>query len=117
MKKTIIVTGLVVVGLFAALFAFNKISDIKKKAALFTEVSEGKFEIAVSTTGELLALKSVDIMGPNFTEGRDIRMVNIKITDMITEGTEVKRVTTLQGSTGLSLRTLLRMRETGIIPI
>ena len=91
MKKTVIITGIVVVVLLAALFAFNKFTAMKKMAGLFTEVSEGRFEVAVTTTGELLALKSVDILGPDFTTGRDIRMVNIKITDMITEGTEVKK--------------------------
>ncbi|MFO7616970.1 MAG: efflux RND transporter periplasmic adaptor subunit [Bacteroidales bacterium] len=48
----------------------------------------GKFDVIVSTTGELAALNSVDIRGP---EGlRDARVHNVKIVDLIPEGTVVK---------------------------
>jgi len=90
MKRTIIITAIVVVATFIGLFIFNKITSSDKATARFAEVMEGRFEISVNTTGELLALNSVDIMGPDFTQGRDIRSTNIRITDLVTEGTEVK---------------------------
>ncbi len=90
MKRTIIITGIVVVVTFIGLFIFNKVTSSEKATANFAEVLEGRFEISVTTTGELLALNSVDIMGPNFTQGRDIRSTNIRITDLVAEGTEVK---------------------------
>ena len=36
------------------------------------------------------AKKSTDIFGPDFTQSRGIRVMDIKITDMVPEGTEVK---------------------------
>ncbi|OFY63934.1 MAG: hypothetical protein A2V64_04750 [Bacteroidetes bacterium RBG_13_43_22] len=91
MKKTIIITGIVVAFAFLALFVFNKIIDRRDTVNLFAEVSEGRFEIAVTTTGELVAENSVDIIAPGLTMRRDIRASNVKIQDLINEGTEVEK--------------------------
>jgi HlyD family secretion protein len=91
MKKTIVTTVIVVVVTLIALSIFNKITTKNETAGLFTEVSSGKFEITVNTTGEIEAENSVDILGPAFTQGRDVRSTNIRITDLIPEGTEVKK--------------------------
>jgi multidrug efflux pump subunit AcrA (membrane-fusion protein) len=90
MKKTLITTAIVVVLTFLALYVFTRVTQSEKATARFAEVQEGKFEITVSTTGELLALNSIDIMGPDFTTGRDVRSTNIRITDLVPEGTVVK---------------------------
>jgi HlyD family secretion protein len=90
MKKTIIITGIVAATAFLVLFIFNKITAKKDSASLFTEVSEGRFEIAVTSTGELVAERSVDISAPALTMQRDIRAMNVKIQDLVAEGTEVK---------------------------
>ncbi len=56
---------------------------------IITEVKFGKFEIFVTTTGELQAENSENIMAP---EGlRSIRLWNVKISDLIPEGTLVKK--------------------------
>jgi HlyD family secretion protein len=39
----------------------------------------------------LQAKKSADIFGPDFTQSRGMRVMDIKITDMVPEGTEVKK--------------------------
>lgn len=91
MKKTIIITAIVVAAAFLALFVFNRISTAKSEAALFAEASEGRFEIAITTAGELLAENSVDITAPALTAQRDIRSMNVRIQDLVTEGTEVKK--------------------------
>lgn len=91
MKKTIVSTVVVVVITLIALIVFNKFTTKKETTGLFTEVSSGKFEIIVSTTGEIVAENSIDILGPAFTQGRDVRSTNIKITDLVPEGTEVKK--------------------------
>ncbi len=52
---------------------------------------EVQFDIIVTTTGELQAKKSTDIFGPEFTQSRNIRAMDIKITDLVPEGTEVKK--------------------------
>ncbi len=91
MKKTIIITGIVVVTTFIALFIFNKIFDRGDLSGLLTEVSRGKFEIAVTATGELLPEKSVDIIAPDVGRRRGVRSRDIKIQDMVSEGTEVQK--------------------------
>ncbi len=90
MKKIIITTGIVVVLAFVFLIAINQISSKKKKIDYYTEVQKGQFEISITAAGELLAEKSMDIKGPEIAMGRDIRFMNIKITDLIPEGTLVK---------------------------
>ena len=90
MKRTLIITCIVVIITTIALIVFNKVTSRKVEDVEFTEAVKGNFEIVVSTTGELLAERSVDILGPEFTQGRDIRGNNIRIQDLIPEGTEVR---------------------------
>jgi multidrug efflux pump subunit AcrA (membrane-fusion protein) len=90
MKKKIIITGIVVALAFVFLIAINQISTKVKKIDYYTEVQKGQFEISITAAGELLAEKSMDINGPEIATGRDIRFMNIKITDLISEGTLVK---------------------------
>jgi multidrug efflux pump subunit AcrA (membrane-fusion protein) len=62
----------------------------KEKSIMIKAVVEsGKFDVLVSTTGELQALNSVDIRGP---EGlRESRVHNVKLVDLIPEGSVVKK--------------------------
>jgi multidrug efflux pump subunit AcrA (membrane-fusion protein) len=90
MKKRSIITGIVVVAAFIVLYVFNKLTSKTETSALFTEVKNGEFEIAVTATGELIAEKSVDIKGPEFAQRSDIRSAHIKILDLVPEGTLVK---------------------------
>ena len=90
MKKTLITTGIIAVVAFIILFALTRIGSKKNRIELYTEVKKGQFEISVTSAGELIAEKSVDIKGPEIAMGRDIRFMNIKIQDLIPEGTLVK---------------------------
>jgi len=90
MKRTLIYTGIGIVAALLFLFIFNKATTKSNKVSEFAEAMQGEFEISLSATGELLAEKSVDIMGPSFEGRRDVRSSNIKITDLIPEGTMVK---------------------------
>jgi HlyD family secretion protein len=90
MKKTYIIIGIVIVSAFVSLYIFNILASKKNTRELYTEVISGEFEIAVTATGQLIPEKSVDIKGPEFAGGRDIRGVVIKIQDLIPEGTVVK---------------------------
>ena len=57
---------------------------------LAVKVEKGEFEILVTTTGELQAKSSVNIMGPTeLRNSRSIRIRNIKIQDLVAEGTVV----------------------------
>ncbi len=56
---------------------------------IFSEVHKGDFEISVFTSGELEAKNSIQILGP---EGlRSVNIYQIKITDIVPEGTVVKK--------------------------
>ena len=91
MKRTIIITGIVVAVAIIVLIVISKITSKKDISNLYAESKKGQFDIVVTTTGELQAKKSTDIFGPEFTQSRNIRAMDIKITDMVLEGTEVKK--------------------------
>jgi len=90
MKKSILITGIVAVVAIIALIVIGRISKKKDINNLYVEAKKGQFEIIVSTTGELQAERSQDITGPDFTQARQIRAADIKITDLVPEGTQVK---------------------------
>jgi HlyD family secretion protein len=109
MKKRIFVWG----GIFLALVAlavFNNLSSKKDTINMFTEVKSGLFEISVANAGELLAEKSIDVMGPELGQnddhggnqqggrpgsqvghGSDMRAMDFKILDIVPEGTIIKK--------------------------
>ena len=90
MKKTLYTASIVIAVSFILLFALNRIGSKRTTNEFYTKVQKGQFEISVISAGELLAEKSVDIKGPEIALGRDIRFFNIKIQDLIPEGTVVK---------------------------
>jgi multidrug resistance efflux pump len=90
MKRTIVISGIIVVIAIIAMIVVSKISSKKDVANLYAVAQKGGFDIVVTTTGELQAKKSADIVGPDFTQSRGIRVMDIKITDIVAEGTEVK---------------------------
>ncbi len=91
MKRSIIITSIVAVLAIIVLIVIGRISKKKDVANLYAEAKKGQFEIIVSTTGELQAEKSTDITGPDFQQSRQIRAMDIKITDLVPEGTVVKQ--------------------------
>jgi HlyD family secretion protein len=90
MKRTLIITGIIVVVAIIILIVFSKATSKKDIANLYVESKKGQFEIVVTTTGELQAENSTDIRGPEFSQLRNIRGMDIKIQDLVPEGTEVK---------------------------
>jgi hypothetical protein len=87
MKKRIyIIAGIVAlaIGVYIFFFTGSK-SDIDLKI----KVQKGLFEIVVSTTGELQALNMESINAPEELRGRNVRISDIKILDLIPEGTVV----------------------------
>lgn len=91
MKKTLITTGIIIAVALAGLFIFNRMTSKDKTAGMFAEVSRGKFEISILATGELVAENYVEIKGPAFGQGNDVRSTSVRITDLIPEGTVVKK--------------------------
>ena len=90
MKKSVIIAGVVALAAIIVLIMIGKAAKKKDIANLYVEAKQGQFEIVVSTTGELQAENSQDIKGPDFTQSRQIRAAEIKITDLVPEGTQVK---------------------------
>jgi HlyD family secretion protein len=112
MKKTFFYTGLVLLAI-AGLIVFNQMSSKKgNKASIFTQVGKGTFEITVTAAGELIPEKSVDIRGPEIAQsnqqdggggggnrgggggggrGSDMHFADLKIQDIVPEGTIVNQ--------------------------
>jgi len=90
MKKTLIITGIIAAVAIIALIVINKVTSGKDISNLYAEAKRGQFDIVVTTTGELQAEQSIDIVGPTFAQSRNIRAMDIKITDLVPEGTEIK---------------------------
>lgn len=90
MKKNLLITGIIIAVAIIILIVISKVSSKKEVANLFVKSEKGQFDIVVTTTGELQSKNSTDIIGPEFSQSRNIRAMDIKITDMVSEGTEVK---------------------------
>jgi HlyD family secretion protein len=99
MKRSLIISGLVVLVAIVALLVFNRMASTKKNINMFTQVSSGNFEITVASAGELTPEKSIDIKGPVLNtstqgggggRGMDMRFMDLKIQDLVPEGTLVK---------------------------
>src|SRR5512140_1816321 len=91
MKKTVIISGAAVVLVIIAVIVISKVRSKADVSNLYAEAKRGNFDIIVTTTGELQAKNSTDIRGPEFSQSRNIRAMDIKITDLVPEGTEVKK--------------------------
>jgi multidrug efflux pump subunit AcrA (membrane-fusion protein) len=97
LKRIFTVSGIVIA--ITGLIVFNRIASVKKGSSMFTEAEEGLFKVTVTAAGELVSEHSTDIMGPtlpsrnNRQGGRHSRMhfMDIKITDMVPEGTIVNK--------------------------
>jgi multidrug efflux pump subunit AcrA (membrane-fusion protein) len=108
MKKRIIIFSSIALAVIA-LILFNRMTSDKSDEYTFAEVKEGAFEITVSNSGELIAEKSTDIRGPELGRqneqhgggggghggnqvivmGGGMRMMELKIQDIVPEGTIV----------------------------
>ncbi len=86
MKKKIVIFSLIPIVLAAASYFFLLDDDAVKQ--VLVKPTYGEFNIIVNTTGELRAQKSIDITGPS--KAQKIGIYNMKITNLIDEGTHVK---------------------------
>ncbi len=88
MKKKIIIAIAALAILIVIFFVFGT-SEKDKAAPQFVKVSNGLFEVLVTVTGELKAQNSEDIEAPTELRGRSFRISDVKIQDLIPEGTVV----------------------------
>ena len=97
LKKILIISGIVIA--ITGLIVFNRMASDRKVSGMYTEAEKGLFKVTVTAAGELVSEHSTDIMGPtlqsrnNRRGGRHSRMHfrDIKITDMVPEGTIVNK--------------------------
>jgi multidrug efflux pump subunit AcrA (membrane-fusion protein) len=106
MKKLIYISIGVIAVLVISIVVFNKVTGGESSEYLKVEVIRGDFEILVTTTGELQAENSEDITAPQkLRTSRHLRFGQIKIQDLIPEGTVVEKgeyVATLDRSDALN---------------
>ncbi|HAA21348.1 MAG TPA: RND transporter [Cytophagales bacterium] len=89
MKRTLIIVGAVVGLLLVGYFVMGR-SSASSDADLITQVVRGEFRVEVTTTGELEAKKSTNIMGP--ANGlRQARLYEVTIQNIVPEGTKVRK--------------------------
>lgn len=88
MRKKLVITFLVLI--LVAITAFFILSGTKSgNLYITTEVQKGPFEILVYSSGQLEAQNSENIEVPDNLRDRSIRIYEIKITDLVEEGTVV----------------------------
>lgn len=88
MRKKIIITSVVLILLSAGAYMIFAGSS-SEKSYITTTVQRGSFEILVYSTGQLEAQSSENIVVPEVLRDRSVRIYEIKITDLIEEGTVV----------------------------
>jgi multidrug efflux pump subunit AcrA (membrane-fusion protein) len=96
-KKILSISGIIIA--VVGLIVFNRMASDRKVSSIYAEAEEGLFKVTVTAAGELVSEHSTDIMGPtlpsrnNSRGGRHSRMHfrDIKISDMVPEGTVVKK--------------------------
>ena len=88
MKRKILPIVLVAVAAIALIYFLASASDSESVGVLAT-AEKGKFTVDITTTGELEAKNSVQILGPQGT--RNYRIWNMTIQDIIDEGTFVRK--------------------------
>lgn len=89
MKKILYISVATVIVVIVALVIFNKVTSGEDLATLEVKLTRGNFEILVTTTGELQAENSKLITAPAELRSRNLRFGQLKIQDLIPEGTVV----------------------------
>ncbi|WP_186758315.1 efflux RND transporter periplasmic adaptor subunit [Echinicola salinicaeni] len=89
MKKNLIFVGLGSVAAIVLLYFIFSPTASGGAADLIVPVRKGDFTVEITTTGELKALRSVQILGP--VRARDFRVNQLTIEKMVDEGTVVKK--------------------------
>jgi multidrug efflux pump subunit AcrA (membrane-fusion protein) len=100
MRKILVIGGVIIA--IIALIVFNKMTSKKGNINSYADVKKGLFEITVVNSGELIAERSIDIKGPEISMGTDpggrggpnrgfdMHAMDLKIQDIVPEGTIVK---------------------------
>jgi multidrug efflux pump subunit AcrA (membrane-fusion protein) len=88
MNKKYLYPGIAVVAILIIIYVLSAASGSETEG-IVVDVKSGEFVVDITTTGELEAKNSVEIMGPQGT--RAYRIWNMTIQDIVEEGTLVKK--------------------------
>ncbi len=89
MKKNVAITSGVIGAMVLGIIIYALAGEKDNLAMLDVPVMKGRFEVLVTVTGELQAEHSEQITGPAELRSRNLRIGNIRIQDLIPEGTVV----------------------------
>ncbi len=89
MKRNLIITTGIIGALVLGIIIYALAGEKDNIAMLDVPVARGDFEVLVTVTGELQAERSEQIMGPAELRSRNLRIGNLRIQDLIPEGTVV----------------------------
>ncbi|MEX0983337.1 MAG: efflux RND transporter periplasmic adaptor subunit [Bacteroidales bacterium] len=89
MKRKHVIITIAIAVVLVGILIYSGLSGKEKEVVLETELERGRFEIAVVVTGELQALNETAINAPSSLRSRSMRISNVKIQDLIAEGTVV----------------------------
>ncbi len=89
MKRRTLISSLVILGVVIIVIIYAMASKDEVVKPIEAEVTRGLFEINVTVTGELQAMRSTDIKAPVELRSHSFRFRSIKIQDLIPEGTVV----------------------------
>jgi HlyD family secretion protein len=90
MKRNTVITSIIIVGLIVAVIIYSLAGERENIAMLDVPVMRGRFEVLVMVTGELQAENSELITGPQELRSRNLRIQNVRIQDLVPEGTLVE---------------------------
>jgi HlyD family secretion protein len=85
-KRVFIILGIIIVVSLIMFFTRSKKTDIE---VITCKVVKGPMEVKVHTSGQLEAEKSENIVVPPELSSRDVQIYEIKISDLVEEGTVV----------------------------
>jgi multidrug efflux pump subunit AcrA (membrane-fusion protein) len=88
-QKRNLTVGIVV--LFGLLVILTGGPDKTADEVEYAEARYGKFDITIEVAGTLEAENSIEIKGPDIASNRNIRAQSLTISDMVTEGTVVRK--------------------------
>lgn len=87
MSKKYIIPGALILLVFLTWLAFG--SESTEPTTIYASPQQGKFDVTITTTGELRAQNSISVRGP---EGmREFRIHNTTIQRIVPEGTQVQK--------------------------
>lgn len=89
--KRVKIFGFILLGIFVLIVASTLIGRENHDDVKFAKVERRYFEVSIEGKGEIMASKSINIYPPKLFFDNSLRIHQIKIDDLVKEGTKVKK--------------------------